>query len=111
MAHKKGGGAKAVQKGNVAGKRLGVKVSGGSVIKAGQIIIRQRGRQIIPGRNVEMGKDFTLYSIVNGIVKFGWVTKKRKKVSVIETTKKIETVEKKEKVVKKARKTFKKKKK
>jgi len=95
MAHKKGGGAKATQKGNVSGKRLGVKVSGGSVIKPGQIIIRQRGRQIIPGKNVEMGKDFTIYSIVNGVVEFGWVTKNRKKVSVIEVTKKIEKKEKK----------------
>ena len=93
MAHKKGGGSKATQKGNVSGKRLGVKIYGGSVVKPGQIIIRQRGRQIIPGKNVEMGRDFTLFSTVNGIVEFKWVTKSRKKVSVVEKELKAEVKE------------------
>lgn len=98
MAHKKGGGTKATQKGNVSGKRLGVKVYGGSVIKPGQIIIRQRGRTVIAGKNVEMGKDFTLFSMVKGIVEFAWVTKSRKKVNVVETEPKakVEKAEKKE---------------
>ena len=95
MAHKKGGGTKATQGGNVSGKRLGIKIYGGSVIKCGQIISRQRGREIIPGKNVEMGKDFTLYSKVDGIVEFAFVTKNRKKVNVIE--KALEKKEKKQK--------------
>lgn len=84
MAHKKGGGAKAVQGGNVAGKRLGVKVYGGSSVKPGQIIVRQRGREIAPGQNVDMGRDFTIYSKSEGTVEFAWDTRKKKKVNVIE---------------------------
>ncbi len=84
MAHKKAGGSKARQGGNVAGKRLGVKVYGGSVVKPGQIIVRQRGRVFIPGENVLMGKDFTIFSVVSGIVKFAWATKSRKSINVEE---------------------------
>ena len=84
MAHKKGGGARAVQGGNVSGKRLGVKIYGGSSVKTGQIIVRQRGREIIPGNNVDMGKDFTLYSKKDGVVEFSWDSRKKKKVGVIE---------------------------
>ncbi len=83
MAHTKAGGSKAVQGGNVSGKRLGVKVYGGSNVKNGQIILRQRGREIIPGNNVGMGKDFTIYSKTDGVVDFSWKTKNRKKVSVL----------------------------
>ena len=68
MAHTKAGGSKAVQGGNVSGKRLGVKVYGGSDVKTGQIIMRQRGREVVPGDNVSMGKDFTLYSKSDGVV-------------------------------------------
>lgn len=98
MAHKKGGGTKATQGGNVSGKRLGIKIYGGSAVKCGQIISRQRGREIIPGKNVEMGKDFTLYSTVNGTVQFVFVTKNRKKVNVVEKAveKKVEKEAKKE---------------
>jgi large subunit ribosomal protein L27 len=85
MAHKKAGGSKARQGGNVAGKRLGVKISGGSTVKTGQIIIRQRGRTFVPGENVDMGKDFTIFSKVDGTVKFEWITKSKKAVSVEET--------------------------
>ncbi len=88
MAHKKGGGTKAVQGGNVSGKRLGVKVYGGGEVKPGQIIIRQRGRRIIPGDNVGMGKDYTIFSKVKGIVEFVWKTKDRKKVNVKESSEK-----------------------
>ena len=83
MAHKKGGGAKAIQKGNVAGKRLGVKTYGGQPAKPGQIIIRQRGRGIIAGKNVKMGKDFTLFATSEGVVEYKWATNKRKKAHVV----------------------------
>ena len=86
MAHKKAGGSKSNQGGNVAGKRLGVKVFGGGDVKAGQIIVRQRGRTFLPGENVGMGKDFTLFSRIKGVVKFVWDTKTKKKVNVIEVT-------------------------
>ncbi|MBW6441991.1 bL27 family ribosomal protein [Patescibacteria group bacterium] len=84
MAHKKGGGTKAAQGGNVSGKRLGVKIYGGSAVKTGQIIVRQRGREIIPGDNVDMGRDFTLYSKTDGVVEFAWDSRKKKKVNVVE---------------------------
>jgi len=84
MAHKKGGGTKAVQGGNVSGKRLGVKIYGGSEVKTGQIIVRQRGREVIPGDNVDMGKDYTLFSKTDGIVEFAWKSRKKKKVNVVQ---------------------------
>ncbi len=83
MAHKKAGGAKAKQGGNVAGKRMGVKVYGGSLVQHGSIIVRQRGRVFIPGKNVKMGKDFTIFSMIEGIVEFVWETRKKKKINVI----------------------------
>jgi large subunit ribosomal protein L27 len=85
MAHKKAGGAKATQGGNVAGKRLGVKVFGGASIKPGQIVVRQRGRGFLPGLNVKMGKDFTIFSTVAGIVQFIWKTKTKKQINVVTT--------------------------
>ena len=84
MAHKKAGGAKARQGGNVAGKRLGLKVASDSLVKPGQIIMRQRGRTIIPGENVGMGRDFTLFAKATGIVKFVNVRRDKKRVDVIE---------------------------
>ena len=84
MAHKKAGGAKARQGGNVAGKRLGIKVTHGSIVKPGQILIRQRGRRVVPGNNVGMGKDFTLFSKVVGIVEFKNVSRNKRKVIVNE---------------------------
>jgi large subunit ribosomal protein L27 len=84
MAHKKAGTSKAGQGSNVAGKRLGTKVYGGGVVKPGQIIVRQRGRKFMPGKNVGMGKDFTLFSKVNGTVDFVHVTKKKQRIDVIE---------------------------
>jgi len=84
MAKTKAAGSRARQGGNVAGKRLGVKVYGGSVVKPGQIIVRQRGRTFIPGKNVDMGKDFTIYSKVNGIVEFVNKTKRKKQINVVE---------------------------
>lgn len=84
MAHKKAGGAAARQKGNVAGKRLGVKVSGGSNVKPGEIIVRQRGRNFVPGNNTGMGSDFTIFSKVSGIVEFVWKNKSKKQINVVE---------------------------
>ncbi|HBT32362.1 MAG TPA: 50S ribosomal protein L27 [Pusillimonas sp.] len=69
MAQKKGGGSTRNGRDSES-KRLGVKVYGGQAINAGSIIIRQRGTKFHPGVNVGMGKDHTLYSLVDGKVKF-----------------------------------------
>lgn len=69
MAHKKGGGSTRNGRDSQA-KRLGVKVFGGSLIPAGSIIIRQRGTEFHAGDNVGMGRDHTLFSKVDGVVKF-----------------------------------------
>ncbi|HVE48250.1 MAG TPA: 50S ribosomal protein L27 [Casimicrobiaceae bacterium] len=69
MAHKKAGGSSRNGRDSEA-KRLGVKVYGGEAIRAGGIIVRQRGTKIHPGVNVGMGKDHTLYALVDGHVKF-----------------------------------------
>ncbi len=84
MAHKKSGGASARQGSNTAGKRLGLKVFGGGTVKPGQIIIRQRGRTVVPGKNVKMGRDFTIFSKVHGIVEFVTHTRRQKKINVVE---------------------------
>jgi len=70
MAHKKAGGSSRNGRDSEA-KRLGVKVYGGEAIRAGGIIVRQRGTRIHPGRNVGLGKDHTLYALVDGNVSFG----------------------------------------
>lgn len=85
MAHKKAGGSQARQGSNVAGKRLGVKVFGGQKVKPGQIIVKQRGRRFIPGDNVSMGRDFTIFSKIDGIVEFVYKTRKKKKINVRST--------------------------
>ncbi|MDB5762714.1 MAG: rpmA [Herminiimonas sp.] len=69
MAHKKGGGTTRNGRDSES-KRLGVKVYGGQEINAGGIIIRQRGTKVHPGENVGMGKDHTLFALINGKVKF-----------------------------------------
>ncbi len=69
MAHKKSGGSSRNGR-DSAGRRLGVKLYAGQKIKAGQIIIRQRGTKYYPGENVGIGKDHTLYALSNGIVAF-----------------------------------------
>jgi large subunit ribosomal protein L27 len=63
-------------------KRLGVKRADGQVVKAGNILVRQRGTKIHPGRNVGIGKDDTLYALIEGVVKFERYGRDRKKVSV-----------------------------
>ncbi|WP_322999368.1 50S ribosomal protein L27 [Castellaniella sp.] len=69
MAHKKGGGSTRNGRDSES-KRLGVKVYGGQAILAGGIIVRQRGTQFHPGVNVGIGKDHTLFSLVDGTVQF-----------------------------------------
>ncbi|MGD0021527.1 MAG: 50S ribosomal protein L27 [Smithellaceae bacterium] len=81
MAHKKGQGSSRNGRDSNS-QRRGVKVFGGENIHAGSIIVRQVGTKIHPGNNVGMGKDFTLFSLINGIVKFERLDKTRKKVSV-----------------------------
>ncbi|MBE0498350.1 MAG: 50S ribosomal protein L27 [Campylobacterales bacterium] len=82
MAHKKGQGSTQNNR-DSAGRRLGVKKFGGQTVRAGNIIIRQRGTKVHPGKNMGMGKDHTLYALVDGIVVFERYDKKRKQVSII----------------------------
>lgn len=65
-----------------AGKRLGIKIFGGQKIKAGGIILRQRGTKIFPGLNVGMGKDHTLFAKTDGIIKFEFTSGARHRVSI-----------------------------
>ena len=82
MAHKKGQGSTQNNR-DSAGRRLGVKKYGGETVRAGNIIIRQRGTKIHPGKNIGMGKDHTLFALVDGVVSFERYDKKRKQVSII----------------------------
>jgi large subunit ribosomal protein L27 len=81
MAHKKGQGSTRNGRDSNA-QRRGVKVFGGQRINAGSIIVRQVGTKIHPGTNVGLGKDYTLFSMIDGIVMYERLDKKRKKVSV-----------------------------
>ena len=81
MAHKKGQGSSRNGRHNNA-ERRGGKVFGGQSVSAGSIIVRQVGTKMHPGNNVGLGKDYTLFSKIDGIVKFERLDKKRKKVSV-----------------------------
>lgn len=69
MAHKKGGGATS-QKKDSAGRRLGIKKSGNQEVIAGNIICKQRGTKWHPGENVGMGRDHTIFALIDGVVKF-----------------------------------------
>lgn len=82
MAHKKAGGSSRNGR-DSAGQRLGVKIFGGQNIEAGSIIIRQRGTRVHPGQNVGMGRDHTLFALVNGKVAFGKGRTGRNEVSVV----------------------------
>ena len=66
------------------GRRLGAKLADGQTAKAGSIIYRQRGTKIYPGKNVGMGKDHTLYALIDGTVKYERLGRDKKKVSVYE---------------------------
>ena len=81
MAHKKGGGSTRCGRDSQS-KRLGVKRYSGQAVTAGTIIVRQRGTRIRPGNNVGLGKDHTLFSLIDGTVKFEHDTKEKKRVSV-----------------------------
>ncbi|MEA2014904.1 MAG: 50S ribosomal protein L27 [Thermodesulfobacteriota bacterium] len=81
MAHKKGQGSSRNGRDSQA-QRRGVKTYGGQIVSAGSIIIRQLGTKIHPGTNVGMGKDYTLFSKIDGTVKFERKDRDRKKVSV-----------------------------
>ena len=81
MAHKKGQGRSRNGRDSNS-QRRGIKVFAGQKINAGSIIVRQVGTKIHPGNNVGLGKDFTIYSLINGVVKYERLDKTRKKVSV-----------------------------
>lgn len=81
MAHKKGTGSTRNGRDSNA-KRLGVKRYGGQMVKAGSILVRQRGTKFHPGNNVGRGNDDTLYATIEGVVTFERVGKTRKKISV-----------------------------
>ena len=82
MAHKKGQGSTQNNR-DSAGRRLGVKKYGGEVVIPGNIIIRQRGTKVHPGNNVGMGKDHTIFALIEGVVTFERKDKKRQQVSVV----------------------------
>ncbi|MBT3362253.1 MAG: 50S ribosomal protein L27 [Chloroflexi bacterium] len=81
MAHKKGGGSSRLGRDSNA-KRLGVKRYDGHLVTAGTIIVRQRGTRIMQGNNVGVGKDHTIYALIDGKIKFEPASKTRRKVSV-----------------------------
>ena len=81
MAHKKAGGS--TRNGRDSNpKMLGVKRFGGQAVKCGEIIVRQRGTKFHPGKNVGLGKDFTIFAMIDGVVKFEYKDQKRQKISV-----------------------------
>jgi len=81
MAHKKGQGSSRNGR-DSQGQRRGVKVYGGQVAKAGNILVRQVGTRVHPGTNVGRGRDFTLFAKIDGIVRYERVGKDRRRVSV-----------------------------
>jgi len=81
MAHKKGGGSSRNGRDSQS-QRLGVKRYGGEKVSAGTIIVRQRGTKFLPGQNVGMGKDYTIFAKINGYVKFEHKTRSKKRISV-----------------------------
>ena len=81
MAHKKAGGSSKNGR-DSNGQRRGIKRYGGNIVKAGNILVRQVGTRIHPGNNVGMGRDYTLFSLVDGTVTYERFGKTRKKVSV-----------------------------
>ncbi len=82
MAHKKSGGTSRNGR-DTAGKRLGVKRFDGQQVRAGSIIVRQRGTKIHPGSNVGCGRDYTLFALTDGVVKFETLYNKKKRVSIV----------------------------
>ncbi len=84
MAHKKATGSSRNGR-KTAGKRLGVKRYGGQRVTAGSILVRQRGTNIHPGENVGLGRDYTLFAKIDGVVRFEKQGRKRKLVSISAT--------------------------
>ena len=82
MAHKKGGGSSRNGR-DSRGQRMGVKVYSGETVRSGNILVRQHGTRIKPGRNVDVGKDFTLFATTDGVVVYETVRNDRKLVSVV----------------------------
>jgi large subunit ribosomal protein L27 len=82
MAHKKAGGSSRNGR-DSQGQRRGVKVFGGETVRAGNILVRQLGTRIHPGKNVGMGRDFTLFAKIDGVVLYDRLDKERKRVSVL----------------------------
>ena len=82
MAHKKGVGSSRNGR-DSAGQRLGIKEFGGEFVSAGSILVRQHGTKFHPGTNVGMGRDYTLYALIDGKVTFERLGKLRKKISVM----------------------------
>jgi len=82
MAHKKAGGSSRNGR-DSQGQRRGVKVFGGEAVRAGNILVRQLGTRIHPGKNVGMGRDFTLFAKIDGVVLYDRLDKERKRVSVL----------------------------
>jgi large subunit ribosomal protein L27 len=85
MAHKKGGGSSRNGR-DSPGQRLGVKRGDGSQVRAGAVLVRQRGTPYKPGLNVGVGRDHTLFALIDGKVMFDNATKERKRVNVLAVT-------------------------
>ena len=81
MAHKKGKGSTKNGRDSES-KRLGIKRFGSELVNAGSILVRQRGSRFHAGKNVGVGKDFTLFAKINGVVRFEFITKQKQRVSV-----------------------------
>jgi large subunit ribosomal protein L27 len=84
MAHKKGAGSTRNGRDSNS-QRRGVKVYGGESVRAGNILVRQVGATIAAGKNVGRGSDFTLFALIDGVVKYEWKSNTRQKVSVYPT--------------------------
>jgi len=82
MAHKKAGGSSRNGR-DSQGQRRGVKVFGGEVVRAGNILVRQLGTRIHPGENVGMGRDYTIFAKIDGTVQYARLGRERKQVSVV----------------------------
>jgi large subunit ribosomal protein L27 len=82
MAHKKGGGSSRNGR-DSQGQRLGVKVYGGEQVRSGNILVRQHGTHIKPGRNVGVGRDYTLFATMDGFVLYETIRDDRKRVNVV----------------------------
>ncbi|MEO8799031.1 MAG: 50S ribosomal protein L27 [Polyangiaceae bacterium] len=81
MAHKKGAGSTRNGRSSNA-QRRGTKVYGGETVRAGNILVRQVGQTIAPGKNVGVGKDYTLFALIDGVVKYEWRTRTQRMASV-----------------------------